>query len=91
MNGNKFNTFREACYARGLLDDDNEFISTIKEASKWSTGHSLRRLFVSMLLCSCVQRPEHVWDSCKKLLSEDQMYIPRNHPSFAGIAFVLNI
>ncbi|XP_035843842.1 uncharacterized protein LOC118490361 [Helianthus annuus] len=33
VNGRKFKTFREACYARGLLDDDKEYIEAIQEAS----------------------------------------------------------
>ncbi|KAI9116985.1 hypothetical protein K1719_011984 [Acacia pycnantha] len=34
-------TFREACYALGLLDDDKEYIDAIKEASSWASGNYL--------------------------------------------------
>lgn len=36
--------FREACFAKGLLDDDKEFIDGITEAAIWATGYSLRQL-----------------------------------------------
>ncbi|KAI9082966.1 hypothetical protein K1719_035109 [Acacia pycnantha] len=38
-------TFREACYALGLLDDDNEYIDAIKEAAPWASGNYLRKFF----------------------------------------------
>ncbi|KAI9123500.1 hypothetical protein K1719_004800 [Acacia pycnantha] len=74
------NTFKDACFAKGLLDDDQEYISAIKEASIWASGHSLRKLFVSMLLCFSLQRLDFVWKETSKLLSEDVLYIHRNDP-----------
>ncbi|XP_048493453.1 uncharacterized protein LOC125494001 [Beta vulgaris subsp. vulgaris] len=38
-------TFKEACYARGLLDDDKEYVDAIMEASFRESGHYLRNLF----------------------------------------------
>ncbi|XP_031116661.1 uncharacterized protein LOC116020321 [Ipomoea triloba] len=38
-------TFRDACYARGLLDDDKEYIDAINEASHWSTAQSMWKLY----------------------------------------------
>ncbi|KAI9079534.1 hypothetical protein K1719_038506 [Acacia pycnantha] len=32
-----FPTFREACFALGLLDDDKDYIDAIKEASSWAS------------------------------------------------------
>ncbi|KAI9121788.1 hypothetical protein K1719_007178 [Acacia pycnantha] len=37
-------TFREACYALGLLDDDKEYIDAIKETSSWASGNNLRQI-----------------------------------------------
>lgn len=68
----------------GLLDDDTEFIDAIKEGARWGTGNTIRRLFVSMLLCCCLQRPEHVWEACVQELSEDQLYIPKRNQRFTG-------
>ena len=53
-------SFKDACFARGLLDDDREYISAIKEAATWVCGSSLRKLFVSMLLCGSLKLPNVV-------------------------------
>ncbi|KAK9049401.1 hypothetical protein SSX86_031630 [Deinandra increscens subsp. villosa] len=62
INGIQHPTFRDACYALGLLDDDNEYIEAIKEASHSGTGHYLRNLFATMLWSNTLSRPDHVWD-----------------------------
>ncbi|XP_076953595.1 uncharacterized protein LOC143627716 [Bidens hawaiensis] len=38
VNGQTYNTFRDACYALGLLDDDTEYIEGIEEASISGSG-----------------------------------------------------
>jgi len=35
VNGEVKKSFKEACYASGLLDDDKEFIDGIFEANHW--------------------------------------------------------
>ncbi|KAF7812812.1 ATP-dependent DNA helicase PIF1 [Senna tora] len=37
INGVVYRTFKDACYAMGLLDDDKEYIEGIVEASNWSS------------------------------------------------------
>ncbi|XP_076898784.1 uncharacterized protein LOC143552452 [Bidens hawaiensis] len=56
-------TFRDACYKRGLLDDDNEYIEAIEEASHTSTGYYLRNLVATMLISYSLSRPHFVWES----------------------------
>ncbi|XP_024961843.1 uncharacterized protein LOC112502220 [Cynara cardunculus var. scolymus] len=41
VNGNIFPTFRDACYALGVLDDDMEFIDAIEEANLTASDLSL--------------------------------------------------
>ncbi|KAL4578423.1 hypothetical protein LXL04_014546 [Taraxacum kok-saghyz] len=43
--GNEFPTFREACYAFGLLQDDKEYIDAIEEASHSGSGSYLISTF----------------------------------------------
>jgi len=48
-NGITYQTFKEACAARGLLNDDNEWYKTFQEATNWATASQLRNLFTTML------------------------------------------
>ena len=48
-NGVVYQTFKEACAARGLLSDDKEWYNTFEEAANWATSSQLRNLFVIML------------------------------------------
>ncbi|XP_025607776.1 uncharacterized protein [Arachis hypogaea] len=75
--GTIYATYRDACFALGLLQDDKEFIDAIKEASSWASGSYVRRLFVILLTSNNISRPEHVWDRCWHELSDDILYQQR--------------
>lgn len=45
VNGVTGDTFKDACVALGLLDDDSEWDKTLSKASSWATGNRLRHLF----------------------------------------------
>ncbi|XP_076945826.1 uncharacterized protein LOC143617044 [Bidens hawaiensis] len=74
VDGQTYPTFRDACYARGLLDDDMEYIEAIKEASASGSGYYLRALFGSMLLSSSLSRPDFVWEKTWEYLSDGIIY-----------------
>jgi len=38
VDGTKHDTFKDACIAMGLLDDDNEWHQALEEASIWASG-----------------------------------------------------
>lgn len=72
-----FETFKDACFARGLLDDDKEYINAIKEASTWASGNFLRTFFVMLLLSDSISRPFVLWTTTNDLLMEDILYQQR--------------
>ncbi|XP_021981880.1 ATP-dependent DNA helicase pif1-like [Helianthus annuus] len=78
-------TFRDACYARGPLDDDNEYIECIKEANFTGNGNYLRCLFGTLLLSNTLSRPEVVWDKTWEFLSEDILYNMRKDTDIRGL------
>ena len=48
--GDPLPTFHQACLARGLLEDDNEWRQCLQEAAHMASGHQLRNLFVTIAL-----------------------------------------
>ncbi|XP_024004792.1 uncharacterized protein LOC112081952 [Eutrema salsugineum] len=67
-------TFKDACYALGLLDDDTEYIEALKEANIWGSGSFLRKLFAVMLITDSILNPCGVWNETWQLLSDDIIY-----------------
>ncbi|KAH9614951.1 hypothetical protein KSS87_011078 [Heliosperma pusillum] len=67
-------TYREACYALGLIGDDEEYIDVIEEVSDWGSGSYLRHLFSTLLLSGTFSMPSRVWDKTWCLLSDDILH-----------------
>ncbi|XP_042065404.1 uncharacterized protein LOC121808911 [Salvia splendens] len=91
INGVQYDSFIDACFALGLLDDDKEYIDGIVEASFWSSAHSLRLLFVSLLSSESVSRADVLWQKCWKHLSDDAVYNQRklrNRPGREHLEFL---
>ncbi|XP_071728730.1 ATP-dependent DNA helicase PIF1-like [Rutidosis leptorrhynchoides] len=74
VNGILFDNFKDACYHLGLLDDDNEYIETIKEAFFGEGGHFVRNFFAQLLLTNTMSRPEDVFDKTFEFLSVDVVH-----------------
>jgi len=56
-------TFKSACMALGLLNDDGEWHDALNEASTWASGVHLRNMFYSMLMFSEIADPVRLWES----------------------------
>lgn len=78
-------SYEDACYARGLLDDDKEYIEGLKEISFWASSGYVRNFFVKMLLSGSLSSPRLVWEATKDLLSEDVLYNERKRRNYPGI------
>ncbi|XP_058764312.1 uncharacterized protein LOC131637724 [Vicia villosa] len=70
-------SFRDACFEMGFLNDDKEYVAAINEAKDWGSGHFLRKLFVTMLLSGTINRPRHVWQKTWKTLSDGILHQQR--------------
>ncbi|XP_071708290.1 uncharacterized protein [Rutidosis leptorrhynchoides] len=71
VNGIVCPTFKAACYEMGLLDDDQEYIESIKSASVWGSGSWLRNFFAQLLLSESLSRREDVFEKTFDYLSTD--------------------
>lgn len=71
VNGHVFDTFREACVERGLLEDDKEWDLALTEAALAQSARQMRHLFAMLLLHCEPVAPELLFDRHITELCED--------------------
>ncbi|GJZ10655.1 putative PIF1 DNA helicase/replication protein A1-like protein [Tanacetum coccineum] len=91
VNKKLYPTFKAACFAYGLLNDDKEWAHAIKKVTFWALAPQLRDLFVTMLLF-CDLTDEQIRNYClveiETLLNRngrsliDFQELPRQNPAF---------
>lgn len=81
-NGTTYNTFKEACSARGLLNDDDEWYKTSEEATSWATAPQLRYLFTTILLFCDLQNERKFYEQNWRKMIDDIQHrlIEKNYP-----------
>ena len=72
-------SFREACIARGLLEDDNEWHQCLEEAKHMAIGHQMRHLFVTILIDCSPADPRALWNTFWRDICDDLKYQLQNH------------
>ena len=77
-----YHTFREACFAKGFLGSDQEFVGALREANTWGTPHYLRKLFVKLLFMNTMDRPEYVWKQTWQWMADDIVFNHRRQGNF---------
>ena len=71
MNGVTCSTFKQACLLRHLIQDDREWIHCFREAQLFSSGNSLRNLFIIALTFGQVTDAEALRDEFKVFICDD--------------------
>ncbi|KAJ3698202.1 hypothetical protein LUZ61_001907 [Rhynchospora tenuis] len=92
VNGTLYQTYKEACNAYGLLDDNSEWLHTMQEAAASASCDQLRAMFVDILLYSDVADAKELWDSCWNYMGDDiirHMRITHGNPELTMDAEVL--
>ena len=74
INGQVYETYKDTCETRGLLEDDGEWLQCLREAALMQTGSQLRNLFIIILLHCAPVRPGHLWEQTKMHLCDDLQY-----------------
>lgn len=50
-------SFKDTCFEMKFLEDDNKYVEAIEETRDCGSGHFLRKLLVTMILSSTINRP----------------------------------
>ncbi|XP_025608103.1 uncharacterized protein [Arachis hypogaea] len=82
IGGIVYDTFKEACYALGLLQDDMEFIDALNEANAWTSPNYIRRLFAMLLMSNNIVLPDMVWEKCWQHCVDNSMLSGRHNLGF---------
>lgn len=71
VDGQVCQTYREACFKLGLLENDQHWDNTLTEASETRHGRQIRTLFAIILTTCAPSNPKELWEKHKENLSED--------------------
>jgi hypothetical protein len=69
--GVQYPSFRDACVARGIADNDQEWELALEEGKNFKSGASLRILFVTGLRMNLISDANSLWNKYKDALSDD--------------------
>ena len=71
VDGALYPTYKAACLALGLLEDDREWDRCLSEAATIQTGHQLCHLF-AMILEHCIpMQPVILWEKYRASICDD--------------------
>ena len=84
VNGHVCSTFKQACLERHLIQDDQEWTRCFHEAQLFSSGASLRNLFIVALTFGGLTDPVGLWIDfcvyiCDDLQYQLELLFPDNH------------
>ena len=83
----EYETFKDACVARGLLRDDQEWMRCMEEASEFSMPIQLRNLFVMICVCQNPLNAKAILDKFSKPMSEDFERLTANQKLIDNLLF----
>jgi hypothetical protein len=69
--GIRYDSYRQVCIARGLLQDDGEWRLCLSEAAEMQTGTRLRHLFATLLLFCNPSDPSKLWAGFRVNICDD--------------------
>ena len=87
VNGVLYGSYKEAANARGLLEDNNEWIRSIDEATSFAMPKQLRELFAYICIFENPPNLSQVFEQYKLVMSEDFL---REFDEVSAVNFTLN-
>ncbi|XP_074342032.1 uncharacterized protein LOC141679429 [Apium graveolens] len=77
IDGTTYDTFKEACGALGLLNNDKQWHDALEENALSAMPIQIRAMFVNILAYCSVSDPLALWEKHWPALSDDVLYIRR--------------
>ena len=71
VDGIVYPTFKEACLALRLLEDDGEWVALFREGAEFMTGRALRHLFALALQHTTMTNPLAIWEMFGRSMCDD--------------------
>ncbi|XP_055910503.1 uncharacterized protein LOC129944866 [Eupeodes corollae] len=84
VNGQQYPTYKDACLALGLLEDDNQWECVLTEAGLNCTAKQIRLLFAIVLTTCFPARAETLWDNHKDSMTDDILHQHRTRKPTTG-------
>lgn len=80
-NGRVYETYKEACVARGMLEDDRQYTSAMDDAVVTQSPYHIRHLFVLIVLFCDVGNVVELYNAYREAMGDDirlkvQRYLP---------------
>ncbi|GBP88599.1 hypothetical protein EVAR_25098_1 [Eumeta japonica] len=79
VNDTQYQTYKQACLARGLAYDDQQWIEGLRESALSKMPVAMRSLFIQILIYGSPENPKRLWDTFKENLSEDFIHAARRN------------
>lgn len=81
-NDQEMSTFKEACEAKGLLENDNHWDETPEKAVQCRSAAKVRKLFAILIATCGLSNPQQLWDKYRNDMSDDILYrLQENNPN----------
>ncbi|XP_055932759.1 uncharacterized protein LOC129962790 [Argiope bruennichi] len=77
VNGQQYPTYKDACLALGLLEDDNQWECMLAEAALNCTAIQIRLLFAIVLTTCFPARAQILWENHKDSMTDDILHQDR--------------
>ena len=68
-------TFKAACVALRLLEDDGEWMAMFTDAREFMTGRALRQLFAMALQYTTITNPLEIWETFAQSFGDDLSHL----------------
>lgn len=75
----QYQTYKQACLARGLTYDDQQWIEGLQESALFKMPVAMRSLFVQILIYGSPENPKRLWETFQENLSEDFIHAARQN------------